>query len=272
MLNKCIFTTRFKECCKENGYTQQDIADKLNISLDGLKHHLRASNPHFPPLDLMIKIADILNVDIGYLIGEIDCKRYSTQSLSDITILKDEVFPYILKNSNKMSFEVAFLFYVLSCSPYIHELSQILRTLDISCILEESVSISYNEIYSHVSTADIKDLLIAKAASLFSNILSDRYSNISTSGHNEKVARALCQKLLIMIDEEKKQGNVDYKKLYKRVEYNRNEIKKFNTFEYLTFLTPKQIVNDKYQRLKELYLDENDSRNYYFAHPFPQSV
>lgn len=33
-----LFRENFKKCCKEKGYTQQEVADKLGISLDGLKH------------------------------------------------------------------------------------------------------------------------------------------------------------------------------------------------------------------------------------------
>lgn len=121
-INKSIFTTRFKECCKEKGYTQQDIADKLNISINGLKHHLRNKNPNFPPLDLLGEIANILDVDIGYLIGEIDCKRYSMQKISDITGLYKTVLPYIVKKSGDYSWEFCRLFDILSETPYIDDL------------------------------------------------------------------------------------------------------------------------------------------------------
>ena len=67
-----LFRENFKKCCKEKGYTQQEVADKLGISLDGLKHHLRKSNPYLPSVDLLYKMAKIFDVDISYLIGEIN--------------------------------------------------------------------------------------------------------------------------------------------------------------------------------------------------------
>ena len=56
-----LFRENFKKCCKEKGYTQQEVADKLGISLDGLKHHLRKNNPYLPSVDLLYKMAKIFD-------------------------------------------------------------------------------------------------------------------------------------------------------------------------------------------------------------------
>ena len=52
-MNKSKFVTRSKECYKEKGYTQEELAEKLNLSINGLKYYLRTKNDKLPPLDLL---------------------------------------------------------------------------------------------------------------------------------------------------------------------------------------------------------------------------
>lgn len=251
-MNKSIFTTRFKECCKEKGYTQQDIADKLNISINGLKHHLRNKNPHFPPLELMTEIANILDVDVGYLIGEINCKRYSMQKISDITGLHETVYPYILKQSGNYSWEFCRLFYILSQTPYIDDLLEIIDDY-LNLSTTEVISVNYEHKKSYASTLDASELLKAKAITIFDKILSDtqQYSFHFLDG---KVSDELARKLLLMIDENKEKYKNDYEPLYKKVEYYLEEINKIDASGYISIYSAKQIVHDKNQRLKEIYL------------------
>ncbi|MGN0496196.1 MAG: helix-turn-helix domain-containing protein [Lachnospiraceae bacterium] len=105
-MDKGIFTTRFKDCCKEKGYKYEDVASKIGISVDGLKHYLRKSNPNFPPLDVVIKMAEIFDVDIEYLVNEHrGCKKYESETICDVTMLNEEsaeVLRYLDSNSAEM--------------------------------------------------------------------------------------------------------------------------------------------------------------------------
>ena len=251
-INKSIFTTRFKECCKEKGYTQQDIADKLNISINGLKHHLRNKNPNFPPLDLLGEIANILDVDIGYLIGEIDCKRYSMQKISDITGLYKTVLPYIVKKSGDYSWEFCRLFDILSETPYIDDL---LKAIDdyLNLSTTEVISVNFEHKKSYASTLDASELLRAKAITIFDKILSDT-QQYSFPFFNGKISDELARNLLLMIDENKEKYKNDYEPLYEKVEYYLSEINKIDASGYISMYSAKQIVHDKNQRLKEIYL------------------
>ena len=96
-----LFRENFKKCCKEKGYTQQEVADKLGISLDGLKHHLRKSNPYLPSVDLLYKMAKIFDVDISYLIGEINSPKCSMQAISEITGINDRSISLITRNTSQ---------------------------------------------------------------------------------------------------------------------------------------------------------------------------
>lgn len=251
-MKKSIFATRFKECCKEKGYTQQDIADKLNISINGLKHHLRNKNPNFPPLDLMIKIADILDVDVGYLIGEINYKRYSMQKISDITGLYKTVYPYIIKRSESYSWEFCRLFDILSETPYIDEL---LKAIDdyLNLSTPEVISVNFEHKKSYASTLDASELLKAKAITIFDKILSDT-QQYSFSFLDGEISNELAKDLLLMIDDNKEKYKNNYEPLYKKVEYYLEEINKIDANSYISLYSAKQIVHDKNQKLKKIYL------------------
>lgn len=56
-------THRIKELIKEKGYTQQELADKLNMSRVGLSQLIN-SKPSYPTLE---KIASALNVPMWQL-------------------------------------------------------------------------------------------------------------------------------------------------------------------------------------------------------------
>ena len=84
-MDKCIFITRFRQLCKLNNKTQAEIAEILGISVNGLKHYLRKTNNTFPPVEYLDLMAKEFNVDIGYLIGEINEPRYNEQLITDLT-------------------------------------------------------------------------------------------------------------------------------------------------------------------------------------------
>ncbi len=65
MLNKRLRTSRMK-----NKYTQQNMADMLNISLNAYQKYEQSERS--PSLDCLVQIADILNVSIDYLLGRDD--------------------------------------------------------------------------------------------------------------------------------------------------------------------------------------------------------
>lgn len=249
-MKKSIFTTRFKECCKEKRFTQQEVADKLNISINGLKHHLRSNNPHFPPLDLIIKMAEIFDVDVGYLIGDIDCKKYSMQKISDITGLYKTVYPYILKQSEDYSWEFCRLFCILSKTPYLDDL---LKAIDdyLNLSTPEIISVNFEHKKSYASTLDASELLKAKAITIFDKILSDT-QQYSFPFFDGKISDELARKLLIMIDENREKYKNDYEPLYKKVEYCLEEINKIDASGYISMYSAKQIVHNKNQRLKEI--------------------
>lgn len=62
-----MFYKRIKELRKRNKFTQQNMADMLNISLNGYQKYEQSERQ--PSLDMLVKIADILQVPTDYLLG-----------------------------------------------------------------------------------------------------------------------------------------------------------------------------------------------------------
>lgn len=90
---KSIFATRSKEKMKEIKMTQQQLADKIGLTLNGLKRYYR-DEASLPSLDLAKQIANVLEVDVSYLIGEQyletskECSIYDLTGLEGITAKK----------------------------------------------------------------------------------------------------------------------------------------------------------------------------------------
>ena len=61
-----MFNKRLRALRMKNGYTQQNMADMLELSLNAYQKYEQAErNPSF---DCLIKIADIFNVPTDYLL------------------------------------------------------------------------------------------------------------------------------------------------------------------------------------------------------------
>lgn len=65
-----MFNKRLREMRMKRGFTQQNMADKINVALRSYQcYETGTRNPSF---DLLIKIADILNISTDYLLGRDD--------------------------------------------------------------------------------------------------------------------------------------------------------------------------------------------------------
>lgn len=102
-MNKSIFGTRFKNELKSQGYTFVSFAKKLGYTEDAIKRWTRTKNPSMPNLETMRKIADILNVDMSYLLGDQECRHHQEQTIMDVTGLSKEACEtlWYMKNSGR---------------------------------------------------------------------------------------------------------------------------------------------------------------------------
>lgn len=65
-----MFFMRLRAARVQNKLTQQAMADRLGVSLNGYQKYEQGERQ--PPLDTLVKIADILDVSTDYLLGRID--------------------------------------------------------------------------------------------------------------------------------------------------------------------------------------------------------
>lgn len=78
------FSERLKDLRKQAGLTQVDVAKKLGISQPAYASWERGAKK--PTQDNLVKIAQILNVSVDYLVGNSD-KENTNKELEDIELL-----------------------------------------------------------------------------------------------------------------------------------------------------------------------------------------
>ncbi len=95
-----IFNERLKILREDEGFTQQHLAEVLNVSTSAVSHYENGTRE--PTIGTLIQMADILNVSVDYLVGNTDanlppnemkkpyCKGVSTDSLIQRAILLDQ--------------------------------------------------------------------------------------------------------------------------------------------------------------------------------------
>lgn len=72
-LMKIILSERLKQCRKEKGYTQMQVAVYCDISEKTYQNYELMTRE--PKLEILIKIADLFEVSIDYLVGRKETKN-----------------------------------------------------------------------------------------------------------------------------------------------------------------------------------------------------
>lgn len=94
-----IFVQNLKKLIKREGLTNALLAEKLDYSEHAVKRWLKTTEKNFPPLTTLVKISEIFNVDVAYLLGEQECEKISIQRVSDLTGLTEEAASTLKKDS-----------------------------------------------------------------------------------------------------------------------------------------------------------------------------
>ncbi len=68
-----ILAKRLKQCRKEKGYTQYEVAIYCNITEKAYQNYELMTRE--PKIEILIKIADIFDVSLDYLVGRTDKKE-----------------------------------------------------------------------------------------------------------------------------------------------------------------------------------------------------
>ena len=81
------FKERFQELKKKAGFTNEKIAEKLNLSEDRVK---KWNDKALPTLEHMVKLADIFQVSVDYMLGRDDCTSVENEYIHEVTGLSDK--------------------------------------------------------------------------------------------------------------------------------------------------------------------------------------
>ena len=67
-----MFAERLKKTRIKRGYTQQETAEALNLSVRSYQRYEALNGQCEPPLNTLVSIADLFDVSIDYLLGRDD--------------------------------------------------------------------------------------------------------------------------------------------------------------------------------------------------------
>ena len=87
------FGSRLKAIRQQRGLTQKKLAEEIGKSVQAVSSYER--NSQIPPIEVMISIADVLNVSLDYLVDRQSVNTYSFCNLKSIhkeilDLLQDE--------------------------------------------------------------------------------------------------------------------------------------------------------------------------------------
>ena len=296
MINKSIFTTRFKQLCKLKKKTQAEIAESLGISVNGLKHYMRKTNNTFPPVEYLDLMAKEFDVDVAYLIGEIDVPKHSMLTLTDATGLdarefsmkrysdlakdwghkeiekgindyldKTYAIDLIARNSKYYSSDFCNLMDLMADSDKIYELSSLVKTLFgpfpeksiVTVRTETSYPFNNTSKYAFKTEVANKKILKNRIISLFSEIIDDK---ITYSFYNDPdTAKDIAMQLINFV--ENNFFEFPRKRLVKYIIHYLEEIKEINDFAYILRFSPSEILSDDIFKIANYY-------NYTFSQEF----
>lgn len=90
-----VFGKRLKELRKVNGYTIEQFAEAVGISKSTVGYY--ENNNRMPDIEILSRIADVLNVSADYLIGKTNttATKGKTKTVCDFTGLSDTAVEYL---------------------------------------------------------------------------------------------------------------------------------------------------------------------------------
>ena len=88
-----LINDRFYGGSESGQFTQKNVSAWVNAGLPDRKGHVRP----FPKFEIMLQIAAVLEVDLGYLVGDIECKTYKAQDAHEYTGIEESALEEVRK-------------------------------------------------------------------------------------------------------------------------------------------------------------------------------
>ena len=119
---------RFYDGQDSTPFSQKNVSNWVNVGRPDRKGHVRP----FPKYEIMLQIADVLEVDLSYITGDIECETYDAQDASAYTGLSEEALKriraithyergYRMSNDRETEGAIASEILKSSCFPYLLE-------------------------------------------------------------------------------------------------------------------------------------------------------
>ena len=102
--NTCeqVFGKRLKELRKEHGYTIEQFADMVGISKSTLGYY--ENDKRMPDIEILARIANVLNVSADYLIGT-TARKGKLKTVCEFTGLSDQAAEYLSALAENRDYE-----------------------------------------------------------------------------------------------------------------------------------------------------------------------
>ena len=88
-----LINDRFYGGSEKPRFTQKNVSTWVNAGFPDRKGHVRP----FPKFEIMLQIAAVLEVDLGYLIGDIECKTYKAQDAHEYMGIEESALEEVRK-------------------------------------------------------------------------------------------------------------------------------------------------------------------------------
>lgn len=168
-----IFIERFKRLLKEKKYTYEKFSEEMGYSVEAIKSWMRKKGNNFPNMSTLVRISELLDCDVSYLLGEQQCRRIKSQRLTDLIGVSEAAADKLLNGNIPVN-----LFSQLIESDYFEKL------------LWKSQQYCYSQ-YADLQLNDISELIADKkvdaksvlkygVTDLFGKILEEIYSKNET--------------------------------------------------------------------------------------------
>lgn len=98
-----VFQDNLRKLRKQHGYTQEKFSELLGIGREKIVKWEKGTR--FPDLNELLKICDIFDCDLDYLVGRIEQPTHSLQDISDITGLSIKSIKRLQEWNNERSYK-----------------------------------------------------------------------------------------------------------------------------------------------------------------------
>lgn len=189
-----VFQDKLVEIRTAKGYTQEKLTELLGISRDKLSKW--ENGVRFPDLNELLKICDIFDCDLDYLVGRIEQPTHALQDISDITGLSTENIKQLQKWNNNRSYEAFTEEYIRSNIDYLNNIlesfPELLCRIDAVLMANKESSDRYRKtlcmevalkLWNHITDQDSGYIGIGNISKFASDFVYERLSELENALH-----------------------------------------------------------------------------------------